>query len=142
MEIARRSRGTPRVAGRLLRRVRDFAVVDGNGTVDREVADAALRRLDVDERGLDALDLRYLRTIARSFGGGPVGVGTLSSALSEPVDALEETVEPYLIQQGFVQRTSRGRMLTRNAYLHLGLAVPASVADRDQMQLFDTAGGR
>jgi Holliday junction DNA helicase RuvB len=123
-EIARRARGTPRIAGRLLRRVRDFAVVAGCEAIDRGIADAALKRLDVDEMGLDALDRRYLDVIALSFGGGPVGIETIAAALSEPRDAIEEIVEPYLIQQGFVQRTPRGRLLTQAAFRHLGLAVP------------------
>ncbi|MET4634515.1 MULTISPECIES: Holliday junction branch migration DNA helicase RuvB [Kaistia] len=125
-EIARRSRGTPRVAGRLLRRVRDFALVEGPGTITREVADGALLRLEVDSMGFDSLDRRYMSTIAVSFGGGPVGIETIAAALSEPRDAIEEIVEPYLIQQGFVQRTPRGRMLTPHAFRHLGLAVPNS----------------
>jgi Holliday junction DNA helicase RuvB len=126
IEIARRSRGTPRVAGRLLRRVRDFALVEGPGTITREVADGALLRLEVDSMGFDSLDRRYMSTIAVSFGGGPVGIETIAAALSEPRDAIEEIVEPYLIQQGFVQRTPRGRMLTPHAFRHLGLAVPNS----------------
>lgn len=125
-EIARRARGTPRVAGRLLRRVRDFAAVAGAGRVDRDVADAALSRLEVDRRGLDAMDRRYLRCLAENYAGGPAGVETLAAALSEPRDALEDVVEPYLIQQGFLQRTPRGRLLTPNAYAHLGLDAPAS----------------
>jgi Holliday junction DNA helicase RuvB len=123
-EIARRARGTPRIAGRLLRRVRDFAVVAGREKIDRDIADKALKRLDVDEMGLDALDRRYLDVIALSFGGGPVGIETIAAALSEPRDAIEEIVEPYLIQQGFVQRTPRGRLLTQAAFRHMGLAVP------------------
>ncbi len=126
-EIAKRSRGTPRVAGRLLRRVRDFAAVAGNDIVTAEVADQALGRLEVDKRGLDAMDRRYLRRIAEDFGGGPVGVETLSAALSEPRDAIEDIIEPYLIQQGLLQRTPRGRLLTQAAFEHLGLTFPASV---------------
>jgi holliday junction DNA helicase RuvB len=124
-EIARRARGTPRIAGRLLRRVRDFAVVEGAGVVDRKVADGALRLLEVDASGLDQMDRRYLETIALSYSGGPVGVETIAAALSEPRDAIEEIIEPYLIQQGFVQRTPRGRALTSNAFKHLGLTEPA-----------------
>ncbi|WP_407049923.1 Holliday junction branch migration DNA helicase RuvB [Methyloraptor flagellatus] len=124
-EIARRARGTPRIAGRLLRRVRDFALVAGKPEIDRQIADAALRRLEVDHAGLDQLDRRYLDVIALSFGGGPVGIETIAAALSEPRDAIEEIVEPYLIQQGFVQRTPRGRLLTPAAFKHMGLAVPA-----------------
>jgi Holliday junction DNA helicase RuvB len=123
-EIARRSRGTPRIANRLLRRVRDFASVDGVAAIDAAEADKALRRLEVDALGFDSLDRRYLQIIAGSFGGGPVGIETIAAALSEPRDALEEIVEPFLIQQGFVQRTPRGRMLTPQAFRHLGLAVP------------------
>jgi Holliday junction DNA helicase RuvB len=123
-EIARRSRGTPRIAGRLLRRVRDFAVVEGAEVVTRKIADGALKLLDVDAIGLDQMDRRYLETIAVSFGGGPVGVETIAAALSEPRDAIEEIIEPYLIQQGFVQRTPRGRLLTSHAFRHLGLAEP------------------
>jgi Holliday junction DNA helicase RuvB len=124
-EIARRSRGTPRIATRLLRRVRDFAVVDGIDPIDASEADRALRRLEVDSLGLDQLDRRYMKLIAESFGGGPVGVETISAALSEPRDAIEEIVEPFLIQQGLVQRTPRGRMLTPGAFRHLGMAVPS-----------------
>ncbi|MFO1185289.1 MAG: Holliday junction branch migration DNA helicase RuvB [Bauldia sp.] len=124
-EVANRSRGTPRIAGRLLRRVADFALVEGGGAVDAALADRALRRLEVDELGLDALDRRYLNVIADSFNGGPVGIETIAAALSEPRDALEEIVEPFLIQRGFVQRTPRGRLLTHHAFRHLGLPTPA-----------------
>lgn len=127
MEVARRSRGTPRVAGRLLRRVRDFAVVDGHDEVDATAADAALNRLDVDAEGLDAMDRRYLRCIADNYGGGPVGVETLAAALSEQRDTIEEVIEPYLIQQGFLMRSPRGRMLARGAYAHLGLQTPKAI---------------
>ena len=125
-EIARRARGTPRVAGRLLRRVRDFAEV-GNAKqgITRAIADRALQALDVDAIGLDTMDRRYLSLIASSFGGGPVGIETLAAALSEPRDAIEDIIEPYLIQQGFLQRTPRGRMLTPRAFEHLGLDAPA-----------------
>jgi Holliday junction DNA helicase RuvB len=125
-EIAMRSRGTPRIAGRLLKRVRDFAAVAGRVEVDRVVADAALARLEVDSRGLDAFDRRYLALIAEGFNGGPVGVETIAAALGEPRDAIEEIVEPYLIQQGFIQRTPRGRMVTGHAYTHLGLPGPTT----------------
>jgi Holliday junction DNA helicase RuvB len=138
-EIARRARGTPRIAGRLLRRVRDFASVAGADTITREVADNALRALEVDNAGLDAMDNRYLNLIALSFGGGPVGIETIAAALSEPRDAVEDIVEPYLIQQGFLQRTPRGRVLTPHAFKHLGLAMPSS-ASVVQMQLFDENG--
>jgi len=134
-EIAARARGTPRIAGRLLRRVRDFASVAGAETVDRKVADAALSRLEVDALGLDSLDRRYLSMIARNFGGGPVGVETIAAGLSEPRDAIEDIIEPYLIQQGFIQRTPRGRVLTANAWRHLGLETPKDLAQK-QISLF------
>jgi Holliday junction DNA helicase RuvB len=120
-EIARRSRGTPRVATRLLRRVRDFAAVAGAARIDARVADNALSRLEVDNRGLDAMDRRYLLCIAENYGGGPVGVETVAAALADQRDVVEEVIEPYLIQQGFVQRTPRGRMLTDLAYDYLGV---------------------
>ena len=123
-EIARRARGTPRIAGRLLRRVRDFAIVDGVDAVTRAIADKALRMLDVDAIGLDIMDQRYLTLVATSFGGGPVGIETIAAALSEPRDAIEDIIEPYLIQQGFLQRTPRGRVLTANAFKHIGLQEP------------------
>lgn len=131
-EIAKRARGTPRIAGRLLRRVVDFAVVEGNGRVTREIADRALNRLGVDTLGLDGADRRYMRLMAESYGGGPVGIETLSAALSESRDALEEVIEPYLLQQGLIQRTPRGRMLTQSAWRHLGLEAP-----RGQQDMFD-----
>jgi Holliday junction DNA helicase RuvB len=133
-EIARRARGTPRIAGRLLRRLRDFADVQGDKAIDRAVADTALRALEVDGAGLDAMDRRYLNTIALNYGGGPVGVETIAAALSEPRDAIEDIIEPFLIQKGFVQRTPRGRLLTEHAFRHLGLAVPAR--DAAQFGLF------
>ena len=123
-EIARRARGTPRIAGRLLRRVRDFASVDGAAAIDRAVADKALAALEVDGVGLDAMDRRYLKTIAENYGGGPVGVETLAAALSEPRDAIEDIIEPYLIQCGLLQRTPRGRLITGHAFRHLGLPEP------------------
>jgi Holliday junction DNA helicase RuvB len=126
-EIARRSRGTPRIAGRLLRRVRDIAHVAGQASVDRATADEALRRLEVDEKGLDAADRRYLRRIAEHHAGGPVGVETLAAALAEARDTLEDVIEPYLIQEGFVLRTSRGRMLAEPGWRHLGLKPPAPI---------------
>jgi Holliday junction DNA helicase RuvB len=126
-EIARRSRGTPRIAGRLLRRVRDFAAVAGHDPVDRAIADAALLRLEVDRIGLDAMDHRYLRRIAEHHGGGPVGVETLAAALAEARDTLEDVIEPYLIQEGLILRTSRGRMLGEPGWRHLGLMPPAGV---------------
>ncbi|QEN87754.1 Holliday junction branch migration DNA helicase RuvB [Labrys sp. KNU-23] len=133
-EIARRARGTPRIAGRLLRRVRDFASVLGAETITRAIADKALSALEVDQAGLDAMDNRYLNLVALSFGGGPVGIETIAAALSEPRDAIEDIIEPYLIQQGFLQRTPRGRVMTPHAYRHLGLAVPSSTPP--QMPLF------
>ena len=123
-EIAKRSRGTPRIAGRLLRRVRDFAAVAGATRVDAAAADKALKALDVDAVGLDALDHRYLSCIALNFGGGPVGIDTIAASLSEGRDAIEDVVEPYLLQLGFLNRTPRGRLLTHHAFRHLGLAVP------------------
>jgi Holliday junction DNA helicase RuvB len=129
-EIARRARGTPRVAMRLLRRIRDFAAVSGWSSVDAATADAALLRLEVDARGLDGMDRRYLRSIAENYAGGPVGVETMAAALSEERDVIEEVIEPYLMQQGFVQRTPRGRMLTEIAFRHLELPVPASLPDQ------------
>ncbi|PTW59675.1 Holliday junction DNA helicase subunit RuvB [Breoghania corrubedonensis] len=134
-EIARRSRGTPRIAGRLLRRVRDFAVVAGMDAVDAAIADKALSQLEVDKAGLDGLDRRYLSMIAEHFGGGPVGIETIAAGLSEPRDAIEDIVEPYLIQQGFIQRTPRGRLLMPKSFAHLGLAVPQG-AGAAQMGLF------
>src|SRR5512142_333084 len=133
-EIARRARGTPRIAGRLLRRVRDFAHVEGAKSIDRKVADRALAELEVDAAGLDAMDRRYLSTIAENYGGGPVGVDTLAAALSEPRDAIEDIIEPFLIQKGFIQRTPRGRLLTALAFQHLGLPEPAR--DPAQFGLF------
>ena len=133
-EIARRARGTPRIAGRLLRRVVDFAVVEGDGRLTRSLADGALTRLGVDDLGLDGADRRYLTLIAEHYGGGPVGIETLSAALSESRDALEEVIEPYLLQQGLIQRTPRGRMLARRAWLHLGLTAPRPP---EQTDLFD-----
>jgi Holliday junction DNA helicase RuvB len=131
-EIARRARGTPRIAGRLLRRVRDFALVAGS--VDRPAADHALLELEVDAAGLDAMDRRYLVNIAENYGGGPVGIETIAAALSEPRDAIEEIIEPFLIQKGFIQRTPRGRLLTSHAFRHLGLAEPTR--DPAQFGLF------
>jgi Holliday junction DNA helicase RuvB len=125
-EIAARSRGTPRIAGRLLKRVRDFAAVAKQATVDAKIADAALTRLEVDAQGLDGFDRRYLTLIAEKFSGGPVGIETLAAALGEARDAIEEIVEPYLMQQGLVQRTPRGRVLSGAAYAHLGLPAPAT----------------
>ncbi len=128
-EIARRARGTPRIAGRLLRRVVDFALVEGDGTVNHAIADRALTRMGVDDLGLDNADRRYLRLIAESYGGGPVGIETLSAALSESRDSLEDVIVPYLLQKGLIQRTPRGRMLARDAWRHLGLDVPKHESD-------------
>jgi Holliday junction DNA helicase RuvB len=138
-EIARRARGTPRIAGRLLRRVRDFAAVGKEPQITREVADRALRLLDVDAAGLDTIDRRYLETVARSFGGGPAGIETIAAALSEPRDAIEDIIEPFLIQRGFLQRTPRGRVLTPHAFRHLGLPEPAR--DKTQLALFSQEEG-
>jgi Holliday junction DNA helicase RuvB len=129
-EIARRSRGTPRIAGRLLRRVRDIAAVAGDGVVTPAIADAALTRLEVDHKGLDAMDRRYLRRIAEHHAGGPVGVETLAAALAEARDTLEDVIEPYLIQEGLVLRTSRGRMLGEPGWRHLDLAPPPRAPDQ------------
>jgi len=137
VEIARRARGTPRIAGRLLRRVHDFAVVEGSGDITSALADKALKALEVDASGLDSLDRRYLTMIAENFGGGPVGIETISAGLSEPRDAIEDIVEPFLIQKGFVQRTPRGRLLTPKAFRHLGLAAPPA----DQASQFGLFGG-
>jgi len=133
-EIARRARGTPRIAMRLLRRIRDFAAVERLTSVGVETVDSALLRLGVDDRGLDAMDRRYLRCIGENYGGGPVGVETMAAALGEERDVLEEVIEPYLIQEGFVQRTPRGRMLTQSAFRHLDLPIPASLVP--QLELF------
>ena len=130
-EIAKRSRGTPRIAGRLLRRVRDFA---GNESITAELADKALTRLEVDKQGLDAIDRRYLRCIAEKYAGGPVGADTLSAALSEERDTLEEVIEPYLMQLGLVMRTPRGRMLSPAGYKHLGLKTPAQYVQPDLLE--------
>jgi holliday junction DNA helicase RuvB len=138
-EIARRSRGTPRIAGRLLRRVRDFAIVDGADTITRTVADGALRLLDVDGIGLDQMDRRYLTTVAVNFGGGPVGIETIAASLSEPRDAIEDIIEPFLLQQGFIQRTPRGRLLTPHAFRHLGM--PEPTRETGQFGLFGDDDG-
>ncbi|MCI5074611.1 Holliday junction branch migration DNA helicase RuvB [Oricola sp.] len=138
-EVARRARGTPRIAGRLLRRVRDFADVARAPEVTRTIADEALTRLDVDAIGLDMLDRRYLTMIAKNFGGGPVGIETISAALSEPRDAIEDIIEPFLLQQGFIQRTPRGRLLTAHAWTHLGLDAPKDLAAM-QSNLFGDDG--
>jgi len=133
-EIARRARGTPRIAGRLLRRVRDFAHAEGADAVDRKIADRALIALEVDAQGLDAMDRRYLDLIAKNYGGGPVGIETIAAALSEPRDAIEDIIEPFLLQKGFIQRTPRGRLLTGHAFRHLGMEEPKR--DASQFGLF------
>ncbi|ASL27308.1 Holliday junction branch migration DNA helicase RuvB [Azotobacter chroococcum] len=124
-EIARRARGTPRIANRLLRRVRDFAQVRGEGRITRQIANLALNLLDVDERGFDHQDRRLLLTLIEKFDGGPVGVDSLAAAISEERHTIEDVLEPYLIQQGYMMRTPRGRVVTRHAYLHFGLNLPA-----------------
>ena len=141
-EIAHRSRGTPRVAGRLMRRVRDFAAVAKVTPITAVQADGALQRMGVDQRGLDAMDRRYLACIAENYGGGPAGVETIAAALSEQRDVVEEVIEPYLIQQGLVQRTPRGRMVTPGGYGYLGLPVPGDHDQRltEQLDLLGAAG--
>jgi holliday junction DNA helicase RuvB len=129
LEIARRSRGTPRIANRLLRRVRDYAEVRANGDVTRPVADAALSMLDVDGSGLDTMDRKLLSTVLEKFAGGPVGVDNLAAAIGEERDTIEDVLEPYLIQQGFLQRTSRGRVATALAYRHFGIATPTAAGE-------------
>ncbi len=141
-EIAQRSRGTPRVAGRLLRRVRDFAAVAGSLQIDATAADAGLRRLEVDSRGLDAMDRRYLGRIAENYGGGPVGVETLAAALAEQRDVIEEVIEPFLIQEGLLQRTPRGRMLTVSGFDYLGLEAPPAATVQLDFLGADDAGDR
>ena len=136
-EIARRARGTPRIAGRLLRRVRDFAAADGVEVIERKAAASALARLDVDEQGLDALDRRYLSALIENYAGGPAGVETLAYAIAEARDAVEDVIEPFLLQQGFIQRTPRGRMAAARAYAHLGLAAPAPAGKPPVGDLFD-----
>ena len=128
-EIARRARGTPRIAGRLLRRVVDFVLVEGDGVLNKKIADHALRRLGVDNLGLDGADRSYLRLIAEQYSGGPVGIETISAAISESRDALEEVIEPYLLQMGLIQRTPRGRMLAKNGWRHLVMRPPKSQVD-------------
>lgn len=136
-EIARRARGTPRIANRLLRRVRDFAEVRGNGEITRATADLALNMLDVDERGLDHQDRRLLLTLIEKFDGGPVGIDSLAAAISEERHTIEDVLEPYLIQQGYIMRTPRGRVVTRHAYLHFGLNLPKRLGDSPVADLFD-----
>ena len=128
-EIARRARGTPRIAGRLLRRVVDFVLVEGDGVLNKKIADHALRRLGVDNLGLDGADRSYLRLIAEQYSGGPVGIETICAAISESRDALEEVIEPYLLQMGLIQRTPRGRMLAKNGWKHIGMQPPKLPGD-------------
>nr|MBF0685185.1 Holliday junction branch migration DNA helicase RuvB [Pseudomonas sp.] len=135
-EIARRARGTPRIANRLLRRVRDFAEVRGNGEISRATADLALNMLDVDERGLDHQDRRLLLTLIEKFDGGPVGIDSLAAAISEERHTIEDVLEPYLIQQGYIMRTPRGRVVTRHAYLHFGLNLPRRMEELPVGDLF------
>lgn len=123
-EIARRSRGTPRIANRLLRRVRDYAQVKADGNISQELAEKALSMLDVDDKGFDMMDRKLLLAMINNFSGGPVGLETLAAAIGEPADTIEDVLEPYLLQQGFIQRTPRGRMATKHAYLHFGIALP------------------
>ena len=136
-EIAARSRGTPRVAGRLLRRVRDFASAEGAASIDRLAAARALSRLEIDEAGLDANDRRFLKALIENYGGGPVGMDTLAAAIAEARDAVEDVIEPYLLQQGFIQRTPRGRMACARAYAHLGLTEPPKAGGGVQADLLD-----
>ena len=138
VEIARRARGTPRIANRLLRRVRDFAEVRGNGQITRTTADLALNMLDVDERGLDHQDRRLLLTLIEKFDGGPVGIDSLAAAISEERHTIEDVLEPYLIQQGYIMRTPRGRVVTRHAYLHFGLNLPKRLSDSPTPDLFSS----
>ncbi|MEJ7900973.1 MAG: Holliday junction DNA helicase RuvB C-terminal domain-containing protein, partial [Thermomicrobiales bacterium] len=137
LAVARRSRGTPRVANRLLKRVRDYAEVRGQGEITVRIADEALVLLEVDELGLDDVDRRILRAIIEKFDGGPVGIDTLSAAISEETDTVMDVYEPYLIQLGFLQRTPRGRVATVNAYKHLGLTPVVPLGGTTQSTLFD-----
>ncbi|MCU1716776.1 Holliday junction branch migration DNA helicase RuvB [Pseudomonas sp. 5P_3.1_Bac2] len=136
LEIARRARGTPRIANRLLRRVRDFAEVRGQGDITRDIADKALNLLDVDERGFDHQDRRLLLTMIEKFDGGPVGIDNLAAAISEERHTIEDVLEPYLIQQGYIMRTPRGRVVTRHAYLHFGLNAPKRMGEASTGDLF------
>ncbi|MFT7227509.1 MAG: Holliday junction DNA helicase RuvB [Methylophilaceae bacterium] len=134
VEIAKRSRGTPRIANRLLRRVRDYAQVKSNGVVSAEIADAALQMLDVDKLGFDVMDRKLLQAVLEKFGGGPVGLDNLAAAIGEERDTIEDVLEPYLIQQGYLMRTPRGRVATSQAYQHFGLAVPSHLASGELWQ--------
>jgi Holliday junction DNA helicase RuvB len=135
LEIAKRSRGTPRIAGRLLRRVRDFGAVSSQKIIDSNISDTALKRLDVDDFGLDNFDRRYLNCIVKNYGGGPVGADTLAAALSEERDTIEEVVEPFLLKLGFLQRTPRGRIISQSGYKYLGINMPAK--QTKQYELLD-----
>jgi Holliday junction DNA helicase RuvB len=139
LEIAKRSRGTPRIANRLLRRVRDFAQVKASGVVTPDVADAALKMLDVDKLGFDVMDRKLLLAVLEKFSGGPVGLDNLAAAIGEERDTIEDVLEPYLIQQGYLMRTPRGRVATQQAYQHFGLPVPNSMANAS---LWDESGDR
>ena len=136
MELARRSRGTPRIANRLLKRVRDFAEVEGDGTINQEIARASLGRLEVDEQGLDGMDRRILDAIANKFDGGPVGLTNLAAAIGEEPHTIEEVYEPFLIMRGLLQRTPRGRILTQTGYAHMQLPPPKQAKDETQEELF------
>ncbi|MEQ9319827.1 MAG: Holliday junction branch migration DNA helicase RuvB, partial [Polyangiaceae bacterium] len=136
-QVAKRSRGTPRIANRLLRRVRDFAEVLGTGVVDAKIAAMTAKRLDIDDAGLDTMDRRFLEVIIEHYDGGPVGIDTLAAALSEPRDTLEDVYEPFLLQQGFIGRTPRGRIATRRAFAHLGRPAPADEDEDSQGELFE-----
>ncbi|MFN5803283.1 MAG: Holliday junction DNA helicase RuvB C-terminal domain-containing protein, partial [Burkholderiales bacterium] len=133
LEIARRARGTPRIANRLLRRVRDYADVKSNGSITASLSDAALAMLDVDPVGFDVMDRKLLEAVIHKFGGGPVGLDNVAAAIGEERDTLEDVIEPYLIQQGFLQRTPRGRVATVNAYQHFGLKAPTSTGENGQL---------
>lgn len=137
LEIAKRSRGTPRIANRILRRVRDYAEVKGQGIITKYIADQALNMLDVDEKGFDHLDRRLLLTMIDKFDGGPVGLDNLAAAISEERNTIEDVLEPYLIQQGFIMRTPRGRMVTRHAYMHFGLNIPKKIGEPTTSDLFN-----
>jgi Holliday junction DNA helicase RuvB len=132
-EIARRSRGTPRIANRLLRRVRDYAQVKSNGNISKSIADRALDLLDVDMHGLDMMDRKLMLCLIEKFSGGPVGIESIAAAISEERGTIEDVIEPYLIQQGFIMRTPRGRVATQNAYLHFGLTAPQKISDSQQL---------
>jgi Holliday junction DNA helicase RuvB len=133
LEIARRARGTPRIANRLLRRVRDYADVKSNGSITASLSDAALAMLDVDPVGFDVMDRKLLEAVIHKFGGGPVGLDNVAAAIGEERDTIEDVIEPYLIQQGFLQRTPRGRVATANAYQHFGLKAPTSTGENGQL---------